>query len=76
MSLSNMVADKQKETGRFVLQYLPMFDSTNVVTWSKKLTMWLIHKKRNHLGLEERPKWLPINAPAYVKVEYTVAMDS
>ena len=53
MSVSNMVADINKE--RKDMKGLPIFDSAGVVTWSKKLKMWLMRKKRNHLGLENRP---------------------
>ena len=48
---------------------LPMFDSTNVVTWSKRLKMWLMRKRRNPLGLENRPEQPPNNAAAAVRQE-------
>ena len=47
-----MVADNSME--REDIQGQPMFDSANVVNWVKKLMMWLMRKKRNHLGLEHR----------------------
>ena len=53
MSVSNMVADDYNKE-REDIKGLPMFDSANVVTESKKLKMWLMRKKRNHLGLEDR----------------------
>ena len=44
--------------------------STNVVTWSKRLKMWLMRKRRNYLGLENRPERPPNNAAAAVRQEY------
>ena len=68
MSIPNMVADNEKEKSD--MMGLPMFDSTNVVTWSKRLKMWLMRKRRNHLGLENRPERPPNNAAAAVRQEY------
>ena len=42
ISFSNMVADKEKEKNDII--GLPMFDSTNVVTWSTRLKLWLMRK--------------------------------
>ena len=47
-----------------------MFDSANVVNWAKKLKMWLMRNRRNHLGLEAPPVRPPNNAAAAVKAEY------
>ena len=54
----------------------PILDSTNVVTWSKKLKMWLMRKKRNHLSLDDRPARPPNIASAAAKTEYRTALDS
>ena len=72
MSIPNMVADT--ETEKSDMTGLPMFDSTNVVTWSKHLKMWLMRKRRNHLGLENRPVRPPNNAAAAVRQEYMEAL--
>ena len=72
MSIHNMVADNEKEKSD--MMGLPMFDSTNVVTWSKRLKMWLMRKRRNHLGLENRPVRPPNNAAAAVRQEYKEAL--
>ena len=63
-----MVADKQQE--KEDMKGLPLFDSANVVNWSKKLKMWLMRKKRNHLGLEDRPARPPNNAQAQVRADF------
>ena len=68
MSISNMIADKEKE--RKDMKGLPSFDSANVVNWSKQLKMWLMRRKRNHLGLEDRPARPPHNASAQIRAEY------
>ena len=68
MSISNMVADNSKELED--IQGQPMFDSANVVNWAKELKMWLMRKKRNHLGLEAPPVRPPNNAAAAVRAEY------
>ena len=68
MSISNMVADNSKK--REYIQGQPMFDSTKVVNWAKKLKTWLMRKKRNHLGLEAPPVRPPNNAAAVVRAEY------
>ena len=62
MSSSNMVADNNLQKDE--LKGLPMFDTTNVVNLSKLLKMWLMRKRRNHLGLEDRPERPPNNAIA------------
>ncbi len=67
MSVSNMVADKQKEPED--MKGLPTFDKTNVVTWSKKLKMYLMRKKRNHIGLEPKPARPRDNAAQAIKEE-------
>ena len=66
MSSSNMVADTKEEKDD--MKGLPLFDSTNVVNWSRRL--WLMRKNRNHLGLEEKPERPPSGAAAAVKAEY------
>ena len=48
MSVSNKVAVINKE--REDMNGLPIFDSVNVVTRSKKLKMWLMLKKRKRPG--------------------------
>ena len=30
-----------------------MFDTTNVVNWSKRLKMWLMRNRRNHQGPQD-----------------------
>ena len=72
MSIPNMVADNEKEKSD--MTGLPMFDSINVVTWSKRLKMWLMRKRRNHLGLGNRPVRPPNNAAAAVRQEYKEAL--
>ena len=74
MSVSNIVADINKE--REDMKGLPILDLANVVTWSKKLKMWLMQKKRNHLCLEDRPARPPNNASAVAKTEYRTAQDT
>ena len=68
MSIPNMVADKEKEKNDMI--GLPMFDSIKVVTWSKLLKIWLMRKRQNHLGLDNRPERPPSNAAAAVRQEY------
>ena len=68
MSIPNMVADTEKE--KYDTLGLPMFDSTNVVTWFKRLKMWLMRQRRNHLGLENRLERPPNNAVVAVRQEY------
>ena len=54
----------------------PPIDVKDVVTWSKKLKMFLMKKRRNHLGLE--PHGLVKagnNAPANVKETYQKALE-
>ena len=70
MSVSNMVADNNKEQED--MKGLPMFDSVNVVTWSKKLKMWLMRKKLNHLGLEDRSARHPAPAKAKNRVALSI----
>ena len=62
--VADVKGDKEDMAG------LPVFDSSNVVTWAKKLKMWLMRKKRNHLGLEDPPARPPINAAARVQSEF------
>ena len=68
MSISNTVADNSTE--REDIQGQPMFDSANVVNWAKKLKMWLMRKKCNHLGLEAPPVRHPNNEAAAVRAKY------
>ena len=68
MSTSNMVADSKTE--KKDMKDLPMFDSTNVVNWSKRLRMWLMRRNRNHLGLDERPEPPPPGTTAAVRLEF------
>ena len=63
-----MVADIKMEKDD--VKGLPMFDSTNVVNWSKRLKMWPMRKTTNHLGMEEKPERPPQGAAAAVRVEY------
>ena len=42
---------------------LTMFDSVNVLIWSKQLNMWLMRKKRNHFDREDKPARPHNNAP-------------
>ena len=62
MSSFNMVANIILEKDK--LKGLPVFDTTNEFNWSKRLKMWLMRKRRNHLGLEDRPERPPNNAAA------------
>ena len=55
---------------QWYLYGIPLFDSTNVVNWSKRLKMGLMQKNRNHLGLEEKPERPTPGAAAVVKAEY------
>ena len=68
MSSSYMVADIKGEKDD--MKDLPLFDSTNVVNWSKRLKMWLMQKNKNHLGLEEKPERPPPGVATAVKAEY------
>ena len=52
MSIPNMVADTEKEKND--MMGLPMFDSTNVVTWSKRPEDVVDEKKAESLGLREQ----------------------
>jgi hypothetical protein len=52
-----MVAENKKETDK---TGVPTFDAKNVVTWSKKMKIYLM-KKRNHLGLEPHGLVRPAN---------------
>ena len=61
-----MVADSKTEKDD--MKDLPMFDSTNVVNWSKRLKMWLM--RMNHLSLDEKPERPPRGAAAAVRAEY------
>ena len=74
MSTSNMVAENKMETDK---TSLPTFDAKNVVTWSKKMKIYLMKKKRNHLGLEPhglvRP---PNNATIEIKEVYRKALEA
>ena len=54
---------------------LPIFESSNVVNWTKKLKMWLMKKKRNHLGLEDAPAIPPHNAQARAREDYKIALS-
>ena len=63
-----MVADAKGEKDD--MAGLPAFDPSNVVTWAKRLKMWLMRKKRNHLGLEDPPARPPNNAAARVLADF------
>ena len=68
MAKVDMVANTQ--TGNDDLKGLPLSDSANVVNWTKTLKMWFTRKKRNHIGLEEKPPRPHNNASAHVREEY------
>ena len=65
MSSSNMIADSNLEKDD--LKGLPMFDTNNVDNWSKRLKMWLMRKRRNHLGSEDRHERPPNNVAAVTR---------
>ena len=69
MAKVDMVADTQ--SGKEDLKGLPLINSANTVNWSKRLNMWLMRKKRNHLRLEDKPPRPPNNAVAHVRGEYS-----
>ena len=74
MSTSNMVAENKLETDSHGGP--PPIDVKDVVTWSKKLKMFLMKKRRNHLGLEPHGLVRPgNNAPANVKETYQKALE-
>jgi hypothetical protein len=74
MSTSNMVAENKMETDK---NSVPPFDGKNVVTWSKKMKIYLMKKKRNHLGLEPHRLIRPANnAAAEVKEIYLRALEA
>ena len=73
MSTSNMVAENKKEVDK---QSVPTFDAKDVVTWSKKMKIYLMKKKRNHLGLEPHGLVRPANnASAELKEVYRKALE-
>jgi hypothetical protein len=49
MSTSNIIAENKKEVDK---QSVPTFDAKDMVTWPKKMKIYLMKKKRNHLCLE------------------------
>ena len=57
------------KTEKGYMKCLPMFDSTNVVNWSKWYEMWLMKKNRNHLGLEGKPERPPQGVAAALGVQ-------
>ena len=63
-SIADIKTEKEDKKG------LPMFDSTNVVNWSKRLKMRLMRRNKNHLGWEERPECPPQGATAAVRAEF------
>ena len=74
MSTSNMVAENKMETDK---NGVPPFDAKNVVTWSKKMKIYLMKKKRNHLGLEPHGLVRPgNNASADIKEVYRKALEA
>ena len=73
MFSSNKVADNNLEKDE--LKGLPMFDTSTVVIWPKRLKMWLMRKCKNYLGLEERPARPPNNAAAAVRAEFKMELS-
>ena len=74
MSTSNMVAENKMETDK---NGVPPFDAKNVVTWSKKMKIYLMKKKRNHLGLEPHGLVRPgNNASDDIKEVYRKALEA
>ena len=74
MSTSNMVAENKMETDSYGGP--PPIDIKDVVTWSKKLKMFLMKKKRNHLGLEPHGLVRPgINASANLQEIYQKGLE-
>jgi hypothetical protein len=68
-----MVAEIKKETDT---TGVPTFDAKDVVTWSKKMKIHLMKKKRNHLGLEPHGLVRPANnASAEAKEVYRNALE-
>ena len=74
MSISNMVANEKRESDK---TGVPLIDVKDVVTWAKKIKMYLMKKKRNHLGLEPHGLVRPANhATAAVKETYQKALEA
>ena len=66
-----MIADIKTEKDD--MMGLPMFDSTNVANWSKRLKMWLVRINGNRLVLDEKPERPPQDAAAAVRAELHAA---
>ena len=49
-----MVTDSKTE--KEDIKGLPMFDSTNVVNWSKRLKMWLMRRKKKSPGFGQETR--------------------
>ena len=66
-----MVAENKMESDKYGGP--PPIDTKDVVSWAKRIKMFLMKKKRNHIGLEPhglvRP---PNNAPAAAKESFQV----
>ena len=73
MSSSNMVANINLEKEE--LKGLPVFDMTNMVNRSIRLKIWMMRKRRNHQGLEERPARPPNNPTAAIREEFKLELS-
>ena len=76
MSSFNMVAGEEDSRGRRDTWKAPVFDQTNVVEWRKKLKIFLMARKRNHLGLGPGPAALPHGASAAARAEHKKSMEA
>ena len=75
MSVSNMVAENKQETDKNGGP--PPIDISDVVTWAKMLKVYLMRKKRNHLGLEPHGLVIPgAGANAESRSIYRAALET
>lgn len=75
MSTSNMVAENKLEMDKHGGP--PPIDTSDVVTWAKKLKVYLMRKKRNHLGLEPHGLVMPgAGANAETRNIYRAALEA
>ena len=68
-----MVADRYMEKDKKMIP--PTFDQKDVVTWVKKINMWLMKKRRYHLGMEPKPKKAPIHANSAARGKYRAVLE-
>ena len=53
--MDNVALLSDTQTRKDNLKGFPLCSLANVVNWTKKMKMWLMRKRRNPLGLEEKP---------------------